>query len=190
MYKRQTAQNVCGQAIAAPRTFTTVVVQCVTLPSTDVPKAIPDDSSVTSTLAVPAGGVIADVDVLNLVGTHTYMGDIDFTLTSPDATAVEILARSCSSADNFNLNLDDEAAPGAWPCPPVGGGTYRPSNPLSAFDGEDSTGTWSLTVADHASQDVGQLQSWSLRLCTEATGVIFLNGFESGTLGEWSDFEP
>ena len=185
-----TAHNVCGQSIATPRPFTTVVLVCATFPSTDVPKAIPDNGSVTSTLAVPPGGVIADVDVLDLVGTHTYMGDIDFTLTSPDATAVVILARSCSSADNFNLNLDDEAAPGAWPCPPVGGGTYRPSNPLSAYDGEDSTGTWSLTVADHAGQDFGQLQGWGLRLCIEVSGTFFADGFESGSTAYWSDTEP
>src|SRR6185503_8108823 len=106
--------------------------------STDVPKAISASGTpvVTSTLTIAgggSGGVIADVNVVNLNGTHTWIHDLSFTLQSPTGTQVEIMAQSCGSDDNFNINLDDEAAPGVWPCPPTGGGIYRPSNPLSAF---------------------------------------------------------
>ncbi|RIK53782.1 MAG: hypothetical protein DCC57_07830, partial [Chloroflexi bacterium] len=148
-----------------------ITTTCTTYPSSDVPKAIPSSGTPTiySDLTISTTGTISDVDVLNLNGTHTWINDLDFSLTSP-ATTVVIMARSCSSQDNFNLNLDDEAAPGAWPCPPVGGGTYRPSNPLSAFDGQDPNGTWRLTVKDYVTNDGGSLNGWGLRLCTNTEG--------------------
>ena len=133
--------------------------------STDVPKAILSVGTpvVTSALTI-AGGVIADLNVVNLNGTHTFISDLGFTLQSPAGTQVEIMAQSCSSEDDFSINLDDEAAPGAWPCPPNDGGTYQPSSPLSAFDGEDSTGTWTLIVTDYADQDGGSLNGWGLEI--------------------------
>ncbi len=143
---------------------------CTTYASTDVPKAISDTdtSTITSTLNVPTAGTITDINVLNLNGTHTWFSDLDFKLTSPATTEVPIMDQTCNDDnqyENFNLNLDDEATPGAWPCPPIGGGTYQPNNPLSAFDGQSSNGTWTLTVNDNFNQDGGSLNSWSLEIC-------------------------
>lgn len=140
-----------------------------TFVSADVPKAISASGIpvVTSTLTIDGGGgasVIVDVNVVNLNGTHTYMNDLSFILQSPAGTQVEIMARSCGSEDNFNINLDDEATPGAWPCPPNNGGLYQPSNPLAAFDGEDSAGVWALIVTDNANLDGGSLNGWGLEI--------------------------
>jgi subtilisin-like proprotein convertase family protein len=107
---------------------------------------------------------------LNLNGTHTYISDLDFNLTSPQGTAVQIADfASCGSQDNFNLNLDD-AGTGSWPCPPTNGGTYPPTNALSAFNGQDSTGTWTLRIDDNYNADGGSLNGWSLEVCAEGTG--------------------
>ena len=146
-------------------------IACTVYNSADVPKAISSSGtpSVSSVINVAGGGTIADVNVLNLNGTHTYIGDLDFNLISPAGTAVQIMAQSCSSQDNFNLNLDDEAT-GTWPCPPTDGGTYPPSSPLSAFDGQSSAGVWTLRVDDNANLDGGSLNGWSLELCTEGGG--------------------
>ncbi|MGD9101661.1 MAG: proprotein convertase P-domain-containing protein, partial [Anaerolineae bacterium] len=137
----------------------------------DVPQAITSSvpTVVTSTLVITDGPfMITDVDVVALTGTHTYIGDLEFALQSPTGTRVQIMARSCDFEENFDINLDDEAAPGSWPCPPDDGGVYRPSNPLSAFDGQDSNGTWSLVVTDYAFGDGGSLESWGLRFNGEA----------------------
>lgn len=188
---RVSAENVCGQAISTPTSFTTVLLICSTFASTDVPVAIPEgggtQGTTTSTLTIAAanGGTIADVNIKNLVGTHTFMGDLNFNLTSPAATLVQVMANACGDVSNFNLNLDDQAAPGPWPCPPTTGGTFRPSNPLSAFSGQDSTGTWTLTVNDTANLDAGQLQSWSLEICIEDNSM-FSDGFETGDTSAWS----
>ena len=142
---------------------------CTTYDSMDVPKTISaiGSPSVSSTLNVPDAGTITDINVKNLTGTHTWINDLDFNLTSPSATAVQIMARSCGNQDDFDINLDDSGtgpAP-AWPCPPTNGGTYQPSNALSAFNGEDPAGTWTLRVDDNLNQDGGSLNSWSLEIC-------------------------
>jgi subtilisin-like proprotein convertase family protein len=111
--------------------------------------------------------------VLNLNGTHTWINDLDFNLSSPAATEVQIMSPSCADSDNFDLSLDDEATPGAWPCPPVGGGTYQPSNPLSAFDGQNSSGNWTLTINDNEDPDGGSLEGWSLEICGEPVFADF-----------------
>lgn len=150
---------------------------CTTYNSTDVPKTISSGApaSVSSVLSVASGGTILDVNVVNLAGTHTYINDLDFNLTSPQGTAVQIMAQSCSSEDNFGLNLDDEAAAGSWPCPPTGGGTYQPSSPLSAFDGQSSTGTWTLRIDDNANVDGGSLTSWGLEICVDGVAATPTN---------------
>jgi subtilisin-like proprotein convertase family protein len=150
---------------------------CTVYNSTDVPKSISTSGtpSISSVLNVPTSGTIVDVNVLNLNGTHTYINDLDFNLTSPLGTEVQIMARSCSSQDNFNLSLDDEAAPGSWPCPPVGGGTYQPSNALSAYDGQNRAGTWTLRIDDNANLDGGSLNGWGLEICVAGGGPTATN---------------
>ena len=148
-------------------TPTPLPTTCTTFASSDVPKTISASGTptVSSVLAVSGSGAISDINVLGLNGTHTWINDLDFNLQSPLGTLVQIMARSCSSEDNFNLNLDDEAAAGSWPCPPIGGGAYRPSNALSAFDGQNANGTWTLIIHDNANLDGGSLSGWSLQIC-------------------------
>jgi len=145
---------------------------CTIYPSVDVPKSIPASGtpSVNSVLNVPESGTIVDVNVRNLNGAHTFINNLDFNLTSPLGMEVQVMAQSCSGEDGFNLNLDDEAS-GTWPCPPLGGGTYQPSNPLSAFDGQNSAGAWTLRVDDNANQDGGRLLGWGLEICVGGTGA-------------------
>lgn len=171
---RVTAQNGCGNAVSAVRSFTTVEISCAVYASSEVPRRIPaagTSGTTTSTLAVPGGGgSIVEVEVLDLAGTHTYMGDLNFRLTSPEATTVLFMDRACGSDQDFDINFDDGAAPGPWPCPPTDGGTYQPSNLLSAFAGEEAGGNWTLLITDNAGGDSGNLQSWGLRICLSGPG--------------------
>jgi subtilisin-like proprotein convertase family protein len=141
---------------------------CTCYPSTDTPKAILDVDTITSTINVPDNFSIDDVNVtLNI--THTYDGDLSVYLISPQGTRVELFTSVGSAGDNFtNTVLDNNCAT------PVTGGTapftgcYRPEGTLSTFDGQDSSGVWTLEVTDAWAQDTGTLQSWSLELCGEA----------------------
>ena len=41
-------------------------------------------------------------------------------------------------------------------------GSFRPSSPLSAFDGKELRGTWRLIVTDNVTGGTGTLQNWTL----------------------------
>ena len=131
----------------------------------DLPEAIPDLGSVTSSLSVASSGRVGSVSLVELNGTHTWMGDLRFTLTGPDGTSQRVINHICGSADNFNLDLDDSAT-STIPCPPTDGQAHLPNLPLSIFAGRPGGGTWTLTVVDSYASDTGWLIDWGLRICT------------------------
>ncbi len=145
--------------------------------STDVPKAIPDNNpaGVSSTLTIPAAAcIVSDINV-SVQATHTWVGDLIFTLTHNnsgksvtiiDRPGVPTSAFGCSG-DNINATLDDEAgSPVETQCntvtPPAINGTFSPNNLLSRFDIDSAEGTWTLTVSDNAGGDTGNLTGWSI----------------------------
>ncbi len=127
--------------------------------------------TITSTVTVPTAGIVTDINVLNLTGLHTYMGDLTFTLTSPSGTTVTLIDAICGTDEDFDLELDDAGA-AVIPCPATTGLAYQPDFPLSAFNGENPAGTWTLTVSDGASADGGNLVSWSLEVCASTVAPI------------------
>ena len=73
--------------------------------------------------------------MVGLTGTHSFVGDIKVTLTSPAGTSVVLFDEICvDNSQDFNLNLDDEAANNIS-CPPTNNQTAKPQNLLAAFDG-------------------------------------------------------
>ena len=139
--------------------------------------------TVTSTLTIQTPGIIDDLDVVDLIGTHSYISDLTVKLTSPAGTQVTLWSSICGSQDNFDVNFDDEATSATLPCPPTGGGTYIPNQSLSAFDGENMAGVWTLTIIDSYNQDGGSLTSWGLDICT-MPNVLYVdpaNGNNSNT---------
>ena len=130
--------------------------------STDVPRSIPDNTSITSTLSITSSFRIVDVDV-ELDITHTYDADLSVVLVSPGGTRVQLFAYVGGWGENFtNTVLDDEAAVSILDGDAPFTGRYRPEYPLSAFDESDAVGTWQLEVSDAVSQDVGTLNRWAL----------------------------
>lgn len=136
--------------------------------------AIPDNSPVglSNTINVGDSGTIGDVNVtLNV--SHTWTGDLIATLTH-GATSVVIVDRpgvpavstfGCAEDNWVNLVLDDQAgSPIENACAPNLTGSFTPNNPLSAFDGADSAGNWTLTLTDNAAADTGSLVSWSVTI--------------------------
>jgi len=173
-YWRVTTYTTCGTAPASS-VFSFTTSSCAVAMSADVPKAISASGTptVTSTLNIPTAGTISDLNVVDLIGTHTWINDLVVTLSSPQGTTVTLWTRICGDQDNFNVNFDDAATPGALPCPPTGGGTYQPNQPLSAFNGQNQQGTWTLTISDAANLDGGSLTSWGLNICSDVapTGI-------------------
>ena len=166
-YLRINAENNCGLSDYASISFTTADITCIDYTANDLPIAISDGSpsTIQSTINIAESGTLEGIQLTNVSGTHTYVGDLDFRLVSPTGTEVVLLSSACGSEDNFNLSFSDNAESSNIPCPPNDGGTYQPTSPLSTFLGEEVQGEWSLYIDDNASQDGGELQNWGLSIC-------------------------
>jgi subtilisin-like proprotein convertase family protein len=135
--------------------------------SSDVPKAIPDQKTITSTTTVSnVLGPISDVNV-TLTIHHTFDRDLVITLIAPDGTKVTLANRNGSSADNFiNTVFDDQASAAITSGSAPFTGTFRPVGLLAKLNGKNANGVWTLQVADVTRQDSGTLDSWSLSIAT------------------------
>lgn len=162
--------------------FSFTTSACEQYQSTDVPVLIEASSAntVTSTINVSSMGTVQDVNVLDLTGQHDWINDLVVRLISPEGTVVTLFNQVCNDQDNFFVSFDDQASLTTLPCPPTGGLTYQPSQSLSAFNGENMMGEWTLEIEDVFPQDGGQLQAWGLEICAE--GLTFLPV-------EWLSFE-
>lgn len=127
----------------------------------------------TDTINVPDSGTVTDLNLV-LDITHPWVGDLQIILTSPAGTSVTVVelignvnppaATGCGcSGDNITTTLNDESAGGPVEsaCPPTGP-DYTPHSALSAFDGENISGVWTLDIYDWTFDDTGTLNSWSL----------------------------
>ncbi|MGB1252375.1 MAG: FG-GAP-like repeat-containing protein, partial [Candidatus Promineifilaceae bacterium] len=138
--------------------------------SSDLPKTIAAGSinTVSSTIEVTENRLIQDVDVIDLVGTHLRVSNLVMRLRSPAGTEIELMNRPCAFHADFAVNLDDEAsALKSYICPIIGDETYRPTEALSAFDGETTAGTWTLIVEDVIVGHGGTLDGWGLSFTVE-----------------------
>ncbi len=166
-YWRVTASTVCGDLVSAARSFSTSASSCGNVTSTDVPKTILSASpnTVQSTLTIGGSGIITDLDVVGLQGSHSWISDLKISLQSPSGTTVTLFDEICDDEQGFHLNLDDAASLSTFPCPPTGGLTIKPEGSLGFFNGQNCNGTWILRVQDKYSQDGGSLDAWGLKIC-------------------------
>ncbi len=165
-YWQVKAFNLCDTLTSSIFSFTTA--NCMVYTSSNIPISISASGSptVTSNLIISGGvGTINDVNVVSLNGTHTYISDLTFTLSSPNGTNVILLDNICGNQNNFDIQFDDAAVNNNYPCPPTNGGTYIPEQALSAFIGENANGTWLLTIDDSLNQDGGSLNAWGIEIC-------------------------
>ena len=160
----------------------------VTLPSGDVPKAIADNATTPFTLGVSGlVGAIADVNV-SLDLTHPATGELTLALVSPQGTRVKLIGKAGGSGANFTATgLDDESAAaigsGATPFT----GSFRPTEPLSALDGLNPNGTWTLEILDDTATNTGTLNSWSLSFDLRQPAAIGLDFVAVGNPGNSAD---
>jgi hypothetical protein len=107
---------------------------------------------------------------------HSFVGDLNIVLRHEESgTQVTLIDRPLFPGSSFgcegediDMMLDDGASVAAEStclgAIPTLSGVLRPNGALSAFEGEDVSGTWHLTITDMASGDVGVLEEWCLVL--------------------------
>lgn len=167
-YWRVTTANPCGPGtVSAVFSFTTANVLCQS-PALVIPDNSP--AGVSSVFNVPSTGTLTDLNI-SVNASHTWVGDLIVRVTH-GATTVTIIDRpgytgtgfGCGG-DNVNAVFDDaSAAPGETSCTTTGltTGPYSPFSALSAFNGQDLSGDWTITISDSAAQDVGTFNEWCL----------------------------
>jgi subtilisin-like proprotein convertase family protein len=130
----------------------------------DIAVAIPDVSSVEIPIVVTDTGTVADTNVKIRLN-HTFDGDLEIALIHPDGTSIIISDNRGGAGDNFGTGandcsgthtvFDDQAAVAISAGTAPFAGSFRPDNPLSAFNGKPTAGTWKLKIADTGASDVG-----------------------------------
>ncbi len=122
-----------------------------------------------STINITNSFIISDVNVtINIE--HTFNDDLIIFLVGPTAS-IELSSRNGGSSNNYlNTVFDDDAdtsiTGGSGPFT----GSFQPENPLSTFNGMDSSGNWTLIIIDDvfgvfSESDTGALLDWSIELC-------------------------
>lgn len=139
---------------------------------------------ITRTFVVPTAYIVGDVNI-GILASHTYRSDLRITLRSPAGTTVTVMTwtGNVQSGDNLNDLFDDEAAAAIGthnatvadpltPVPPPYSHSFRPSNPLTAFDGQNAAGTWTLVVCDAVAADTGQFRRADLYITSTSLSVV------------------
>lgn len=131
-----------------------------------------DNTTTTIDFVVSEDLMLTDLNLFADIN-HSFVGDLEIRLRSPNNTEVTLLDRpgvpgstnGCGDNDMV-VTFDDDAVfdleghcPGSTPWYT---GDAAPVQPLSAFNGESTAGTWQLIVVDHAGQDSGVINQWRL----------------------------
>ena len=122
---------------------------------------------------------------------HSYLGDLDMSLTAPNGTEVSLFTQVGGSTwlgnaiDNDATQISGDCWEYCWSIDPdfgtfassidntmdapLGGnsmipGSYAPLGNFSDFEGSSANGTWTLTITDNLAIDNGFICSWGITL--------------------------
>ena len=163
--------------------------------------AIPDNSSID--IPINVAGITTAIKrvTVSLHITHTADSDLDISLIGPDGTTVDLSSDNGGTFSDYGTDCTDANrttfsdlafTPITSATAPFVG-TFRPEQPLSAFNekfGADVNGTWRLHIADDTPGAVGSIRCWSLLIsptaCNDGGGACEScpeNAVIRGTLG-------
>ncbi|SIO68013.1 Proprotein convertase P-domain-containing protein, partial [Singulisphaera sp. GP187] len=139
----------------------------LSLSSTNVPVAIAPQQTITSTLTVPNQFLVQGL-TLTLNINYPYDPDLEAVLIAPDGTMVPLFTNigvTGTQANFSNTTFDDAAGTLIQNGGPPFFGAFRPQQALSALNGQQAAGTWTLQIKSDAAANTtttGSLLSWSL----------------------------
>lgn len=135
--------------------------------------AIPDGGTLARSIQVPDAGPVSFVAVgVRIV--HPRDSDLTITIVSPRGTEVPLSMQRGGDGANFGSGAkgcsgeltwfeSDALDPIATGGPPFSG-EFKPERPLTALNGQEARGSWTLRVADSTPGAGGTLLCWQLEL--------------------------
>ena len=169
--------------------FTNIQLNAQSTAANNTPVATVDNSTITSTATstIPAGDIITGVTV-DLEITHTWVGYLSATLTSPSGTIITLFEQpgapatgnfGCSQ-DNIQATFDDAAAndaaafestcntsvtgAGVAGGPFAISGSFQSIDALATLNGEAADGDWILSVNDANLFDGGFVEGFTVNI--------------------------
>jgi subtilisin-like proprotein convertase family protein len=154
---------LAGSAPAATTTYT----------SHQLHLGIPDGGTVESSIAVPDSGPVSFVAVgVRIV--HPRDSDLTIGLVSPRGTAIPLSTGRGGNGANFGTGPKGCSGQLTWfesdgldrisAATPPFAGEFLPERPLTALNGQQARGRWTLRVTDGAAGETGMLLCWQLEL--------------------------
>lgn len=117
-----------------------------------------------TTITVPSSNQIESITLFADI-THSNISNIDIELIHPNGVdRVKVWDLTCNDENDLSILFDDSAT-NAIVCEEPTTGTYQPINALSAFNGLDPTGDWTLRIIDYRTSDTGVLNNWYIEIC-------------------------
>ena len=175
-YWRVRPKNSCAtSAFVGMKSFQTAILDCTPASFTGT---ISDGTiettagGVGTAVATITGGLTIGKITASVNITHTYVQDMTITLTGPPAigSPVVILQQeACGGQPNINCTYDDMGiAPTCSATSPAISGNIKTFESLTAFDGLNANGVWTLTVNDPYNGDGGNINAFSLKICSKS----------------------
>ena len=167
-------------------------VVCNQYEAVDTPIAIPDDDREGASSVIT---VLEDINVENIKVslikkgspanggidqpgiTHTYLRDLSITLESPEGTIIELISNACNAGEDMQVVFSDDG--NDIDCNfanPALTGIRKPQDELSLLDGENAQGNWILNVVDGQADDIGNIEAWSIEVCS-SEAVLGVNNY-------------
>ncbi len=117
---------------------------------------IPDHNpnGVSNSITIADNGIISSLKV-GVDIQHSYIGDLEVTLTGPDQSSVVLHNRTGASSNDLIKVYD-----------------VQNTSALTTFHNTSVKGEWKLTVSDNAQWDEGKLRQWSLEFALLASSKI------------------
>jgi len=115
---------------------------------------------------------ITDVKVRVTAQVATSLDSLGMYLMSPEGTLVSLFEKHQLAEHQLYWTwFDDSAWNGITSGVSPYIGSYRPVEPLRAFRGEFTEGTWVLIAYNDSANNAGQVTDWILELCTAPFGT-------------------